>query len=41
MLKMISPCWIALTRLVANDPPSRVRSTMKTVRSLASPGRRK
>ncbi len=41
MLKMISPCWMAFTRLVANEPPSRERSTMNTVRSWASPGRRK
>lgn len=41
MLNMVSPCWTALTRLVQNDPPSRMRSTRKTVRSLASPGRRK
>ena len=39
--KMVSPCWIALTRRVTNEPPSRSRSTMKTVGALASPGRRK
>ena len=41
MEKMVSPCWIAFTRRVANDPPSRRRSTIKTVGALASPGRRK
>ena len=29
--KIVSPCWIALTRRVQNDPPSRSRSTMYTV----------
>jgi hypothetical protein len=27
MVKMAWPCWIALTRLVVNDFPSRIRST--------------
>ena len=39
--KMFSPCWMALTRRVQNDPPSRMRSTMYTVGARASPGRRK
>jgi hypothetical protein len=39
--KIVSPCWIALTRRVAKEPPSRSRSTMNTVGALASPGRRK
>ena len=39
--KIVSPCWMALTRRVQNDPPSRRRSTRYTVGALASPGRRK
>jgi hypothetical protein len=41
MEKIVSPCWIALTRRVQNEPPSRSRSMMKTVGAVASPGRMK
>ena len=37
--KIVSPCWTALTRRVANEPPSRSRSTRYTVgaRGVAGP----
>ncbi|SKY53804.1 Uncharacterised protein [Mycobacteroides abscessus subsp. abscessus] len=41
MLKMACPSWIAVTRRVTNDLPSRTRSTRNTVGSLGFPGRRK
>ncbi len=39
--KIVSPCWIAVTRRVQNEPPSRIRSTMYTDGDRASPARRK
>jgi hypothetical protein len=28
MVKMVLPCWMAVTRRVVNDLPSRTRSTL-------------
>ena len=35
------PCWIACTRRVENDRPSRIRSTLKVIGWVSSPGRMK
>ena len=35
------PCWIAWTRRVENDRPSRIRSTLKVIGWVSSPGRMK
>ena len=40
-VKMVWPCWIADTRRVVNDRPSRVRSTVYTSGTVVSPGRMK
>ncbi len=41
MLKMTRPCWIATTRRVVNEPPSRSRSTSYSTGTRGSPARRK
>ncbi len=41
MLKMASPCWMAITRRVVKDFPSRIRSTSYRMGIVGSPGRRK
>src|SRR6185369_9713261 len=41
MLKMALPFWIATTRRVVNELPSRMRSTSYTIGRLTSPGRKK
>ena len=38
---MALPRWIAVTRRVVNDRPSRIRSTSYTIGMLGSPGRMK
>ena len=38
---MARPCWMATTRLVVNDRPSRMRSTSYRIGAPGSPGRRK
>ena len=35
------PCWMAWTRRVENDRPSRIRSTLKVIGWVSSPGRMK
>ena len=35
------PCWMACTRRVENDRPSRIRSTLKVIGWVSSPGRMK
>ena len=32
------PCWMACTRRVENDRPSRIRSTLKVIGWVSSPG---
>src|SRR5579859_3133956 len=39
--KIASPCWIATTRRVLNERPSRMRSTSYTIGTDGSPGRMK
>src|SRR6478735_3485221 len=41
MVKIGLPCWIATTRRVVNDTPSRTRSTWYTIGCRGLPGRRK
>ena len=40
-VKIVLPCWIADTRRVVNDRPSRTRSTVYTIGTAGSPGRMK
>jgi hypothetical protein len=40
-LKICCPCCTAITRRVVKLPPSRERSTSKTIGMLGSPGRMK
>lgn len=40
-LKIVRPCWTAVTRRVVNDRPSRTRSTSYTIGTPGRPGRRK
>ena len=41
MLNICWPCWIAITRRVANRLPSQARSTSYTMGELKSPRRKK
>jgi hypothetical protein len=40
-VKIAFACWGAMTRRVANDLPSRIRSTSCTIGAAGSPGRRR
>ena len=41
MLKITLPCWMATTRRVVKEPPSRRRSTSYSTGTRGSPARRK